>query len=300
MTDVVAMRGYPASGKSTFAKAWVAREPETRARLNRDDLRASMFAVTGVGTYLQERAVTIAQHTAAKQLLAAGISVVFDDTNLRLKYARETAILAKQAGARFTYIDMETPVDVCVRQDAARDRVVGEAVIRALAARFPRKSWQPIAAPEHTKADGPPVVPYVPDLSKPRAYIVDVDGTVALKGDRDIYDYTKVHLDTLIEPVADVVKRLDGVIIVMSGREDICIRETALWLGKHGIHPEKLLMRATGDKRRDSIVKTELFDQHVRDNYNVRGVFDDRLSVCRQWHALGLPLFRVGDPDADF
>lgn len=27
---------------------------------------------------------------------------------------------------------------------------------------------------------------------------------------------------------------------------------------------------------------------------------DDRLRVCRMWHSLGLPVFRVGDPDADF
>lgn len=47
-------------------------------------------------------------------------------------------------------------------------------------------------------------------------------------------------------------------------------------------------------------MKAELFDQHVRHRYHILGVFDDRLSVCRQWHAMGLPLFRVGDPDADF
>lgn len=300
MTGVVAMRGYPASGKSTWARDWVAADPENRARLNRDDLRASLFAVTGVGTYLQERAVTIAQHTAAKQLLAAGISVVFDDTNLRLKYAREVAVLAKHAGATFRYVDMETPVDECVRRDAVRDRVVGEDVIRSMAARFPRKSWQPIVAPDHVKRDEPPVVPYVADLSKPAAYIVDIDGTLAQKGDRDIYDYSRVHVDTLIEPVAEVIKQLDGRIIVMSGRDDACMDETSRWLLEQGLQYSKLLMRATGDKRKDSIVKAELFDAHVRDHYNVVGVFDDRLQVCRHWHALGLPLFRVGDPDADF
>lgn len=32
----------------------------------------------------------------------------------------------------------------------------------------------------------------------------------------------------------------------------------------------------------------------------VDGVFDDRARVCRMWYAKGIPLFRVGDPDAEF
>ena len=40
-------------------------------------------------------------------------------------------------------------------------------------------------------------------------------------------------------------------------------------------------MRSAGDKREDSIVKSELFDAHVRDKYNVQFVLDDRGS-CRE------------------
>ena len=68
----------------------------------------------------------------------------------------------------------------------------------------------------------------------------------------------------------------------------------------HDLMDIDLLMRPAGDYCKDSLVKAELFDKHVRHRYHVQGVIDDRLQVCRMWYSMGLPLFRVGDPDADF
>ena len=39
MITLLLTRGLPASGKTTFARAWVAESPTDRARINRDDLR---------------------------------------------------------------------------------------------------------------------------------------------------------------------------------------------------------------------------------------------------------------------
>ncbi|NIL77629.1 AAA family ATPase [Rhodococcus sp. B10] len=298
MTVVVATRGYPGSGKTTWARTWVAEDPERRARLNRDDLRASLFAVDGVGTYLQERAVTIAQHTAAKHLLENGVSVVFDDTNLRMKYAREIASLAKQVGADFVTQDVPTPLEECLRRDKHRavegGRFVGETAIRDMAARFPIKSWQPIEVRPDVAVKP---APYVPDLSSPRAYIVDVDGTLASMGDRGPYDYTRVSEDTLVVHVAEVIDRLDGKIIVMSGREDSCLADTAAWLHRFDVRFDELLMRQNGDGRKDAVVKAELFDKHVRHRYNVQAVFDDRTQVVQMWREIGLPCFQVAPGD---
>jgi hypothetical protein len=43
------------------------------------------------------------------------------------------------------------------------------------------------------------------DEKLPRAIIVDIDGTLAIKGDRDIFDYSKVHLDLPNKPIVDLV-----------------------------------------------------------------------------------------------
>ena len=39
MTALVITRGLPGSGKTTYARAWVAEDREHRARVNRDDIR---------------------------------------------------------------------------------------------------------------------------------------------------------------------------------------------------------------------------------------------------------------------
>jgi len=137
---------------------------------------------------------------------------------------------------------------------------------------------------------------------KPSAYIFDIDGTLAIRGDRSPYDYSKVNLDTPNEGVARICRHLAErySIIIVSGREDDCYKETLDWLSLHGLKPYALYMRKSGDKRKDSIVKAEIYISMIEPDYKILGVFDDRLQVCRMWHKLGVPLFRVGDPDADF
>lgn len=56
-------------------------------------------------------------------------------------------------------------------------------------------------------------------------------------------------------------------------------------------------MRPQGDMRRDSIVKRELYENHIKGKYNVVAIFDDRPQVIREcWQALGFGdrIFNVG------
>lgn len=52
-------------------------------------------------------------------------------------------------------------------------------------------------------------------------------------------------------------------------------------------------MRPEGDKRKDSIVKAELFDKHIKDNYAVDFVLDDRNQVVKMWRDMGLKCLQV-------
>lgn len=56
-------------------------------------------------------------------------------------------------------------------------------------------------------------------------------------------------------------------------------------------------MRPAGDHRRDAIVKRELFDLHIRHQYRVTHVLDDRTQVVQMWRALGLTCLQVADGD---
>ena len=141
----------------------------------------------------------------------------------------------------------------------------------------------------------------------PDCYIFDIDGTLAIKGDRSPYDWDRVGEDkpnasviVLYNFLWEALKKTDIRFFIMSGRDSVCNELTLTWLSEHLEGHNGIYMRPQGDNRKDTIVKKEMYDNHVKGKYNVLGIFDDRLSVCRMWHSLGLPLFRVGDPDADF
>lgn len=307
MTELVITRGLPASGKSTWAKAWVAADIDHRARVNRDDLR-QMLHNSAPHTWPQESAVTEAQHAAVRALLDRNRSVVVDDTNLRASTVRKLAEIGRSHGATVTVQDFPVEVDQLVEWDLVRSRArvfdfasgVGEDVIRGMARRY------------HVKPDGelPPVPDlvadaggdlYEPDLDAPRAIIVDVDGTVAVNnGHRGWYDYHKVLGDLPNEPVIQAVggfvymQRVK--VLYVSGRPDSCRKDTETWLDLYAPDGE-LFMRKHGDGRDDSVIKREIFDREIRNKYNVVAVFDDRNRVVRMWRALGLHVFQVADGD---
>lgn len=56
-------------------------------------------------------------------------------------------------------------------------------------------------------------------------------------------------------------------------------------------------MRPADDNRDDALVKYELFNKYVRDNYDVLGVFDDRNRVVDMWRRIGLTCYQVAEGD---
>lgn len=147
---------------------------------------------------------------------------------------------------------------------------------------------------------------YVPPVDKPSAFLVDLDGTLALMNGRSPYDESCVDQDLPNRPVICVVEALveRGMVpIFMSGRTEGCRKDTEFWLMSHvRLWPVRdvgilLHMRAADDQRPDHVVKLELFDRHVRDQWNVRVVLDDRNSVVKMWRSIGLTVLQVADGD---
>ncbi len=303
---LVITRGLPASGKTTWARGWVAAD-RRRARVNRDDLRANLFGLE-VLEYAQEEVVTAAQRAAVEALLRAGHDVVVDDTHLRVKHARAWADLAARVGARFEVRDFtDVPLEVCLERDAARiavgQRGVGADLLRDLHARYLAAGRLPaVSASDPGRARGADAggVPYVPDPSLPSAWLVDVDGTLALMQGRSPYDWHRVGEDAPNPPVVELVRSLraaGNAIVVVSGRDGVARAATQAWLHRHEIPHDALLMRAAGDNRRDSIVKREIFDDRIRQVWHVKGVLDDRDQVVRMWRDLGLTCVQVAPGD---
>ena len=133
--------------------------------------------------------------------------------------------------------------------------------------------------------------------------VVDIDGTVALHGDeRGHFEYGKVGGDKPNIPIIKLVQALRwdcgyGVIFV-SGREDSCRDITVEWLYNNFMQDDwfayELYMRKTGDWRKDSIIKREIYDAYLADK-EIAFVLEDRNQVVQMWRELGLTCLQVAD-----
>ena len=136
------------------------------------------------------------------------------------------------------------------------------------------------------------------DSNLPSTYIVDIDGTVALKGDRGIYDDSLLHLDTEIKEVGHVVKALSQTghkIVFVSGRSEVCKDTTTKWLKDNDLWMDdsEIFLRKEKDSRNDAIVKEEIVINDLLPNFNVVAVIDDRIGVSRNFHKLGMFVLNV-------
>jgi predicted kinase len=117
--ELLITRGLPGCGKSYFARAWVATDPQTRARINRDDARIMLHG--GYQSRPTEQQITLATHAAIHALLHSGTSVICDDTNLIDEHVQPLEVLAERAGAAVRIVDMrDTPLDLCLSRNATR------------------------------------------------------------------------------------------------------------------------------------------------------------------------------------
>ncbi len=296
---LIAIRGIPGCGKTTLAEHLVGEAPDRTVMVSRDDLRVLLHG-RRLGTAAQEKQVTQAEHVLIATMLRAGNDVVVHDMNLETEFVAALQETAFDCGALFGIVDMtDVPLATCLEQNRARlalgGRFVPPEVIEKLHAAHVAGRGHPLPRPEIV-----PVRPYMdPGPGQPWVTLVDIDGTVALRGDRSPYDETRVLGDEPNQPVLDaVVERREAgdLIVFMSGRSEKCRPDTEKWLSvNYGTDYELLLMRPAGDGRRDSVVKQELFDRHIRRHYRVRYVFDDRDQVVRMWRRLGLTVFQVAD-----
>ena len=129
------------------------------------------------------------------------------------------------------------------------------------------------------------------------AIIVDLDGTLALLTRRGPYEYLRSHLDEVNEAVKKVVvayRSLFGSVLLISGRDDVADTMTREWLERHGIPFDALFMRRCGDRRKDTVVKREIYEREIAGRYRVDFVLDDRDQVVAMWRdELGLVCFQV-------
>lgn len=136
MSDFIMLCGLPASGKSTIAQALKNCRSDAEC-LSSDLIRKELFGDESAQT--NNELVFQTLHKRVRKILDSGRSVIYDATNI--SYKRRMAFLQQMKSWKIpdlhtTCIFVATPYEECLRQNAARGRVVPEDVIRRMYINF--------------------------------------------------------------------------------------------------------------------------------------------------------------------
>jgi len=327
MRTIYLLKGLPGCGKSTFAAELIKKEPKRWIRINRDDMRGM---VVGPGNNpharddAREELVRNMKNEAIRSALKSGYDVILDDTHLVPMTVKKLHSLAMGIGdVKVIEKGFNVGPEECIARDAKRTGFahVGDKVIQSMARmcgldKGRKLSDKEAYYPPRWIAGGAGADPYKveQDNSLPRAILCDLDGTLALMNGRNPFDASTCDRDLPNVPVIECVKAMhaQGVkIIFMSGRDAKHREPTIRFIEQHcrvpnpmftkdpqetepeHVIPYDLNMRPQGDMRKDSIIKAELFDAHIKGKYSVLFVLDDRNQVVDGWREMGLTCFQV-------
>lgn len=288
--------GFSGCGKSTWASEFMEDNKDNKyIDLERDTIRFNMFC-DGARDWSKytfskknEALVTEEHNKLLDYATTYGYNLVLSDTFLNEKYRNEMIERLENEG----YVveikdDWEIPTfEQLVKRNENREGGIGVSILRQQYLRFLEyKGLRDV---------------YIPDTELPDCVVVDVDGSVATsEGIRGHFEWDKVIHDDPILQVVDIVSGLylkGYEIVFLSGRDSVCFDQTLAWLYSQFEDMKfELFMRPEGDFRKDYVVKKELFDNHVRNRYNVQMVIDDRNQVIDLWDELGLKVINVGTP----
>jgi hypothetical protein len=142
--------------------------------------------------------------------------------------------------------------------------------------------------------------------------VVDLDGTLAHMNDRGPFEWHRVDEDTVDEVLSFMLSmwlsQNCNRVVFLSGRDEVCRDITKKWIVKNvnnvrfteGAPNAELFMRPRGSFEKDTLLKSKLFEFNVAPYYNVLAVFDDRPSVVRMWHDIGVEVWSTGDQLVEF
>lgn len=121
---LIILQGLPASGKTTYAKKWVAEKPKERIRVCRDDIRRML------GPYWipsRESLVTEIENFTIEKGLKSNRSVIVDATNFKIK--RFVDLIQNYKDVELELKFLNTSLEECLKRDRVRQYSVGDDII---------------------------------------------------------------------------------------------------------------------------------------------------------------------------
>lgn len=290
---IILTRGIQGSGKSTWAKAWVAEDPEHRIRINNDDLR-NMFGVYWVPS--REDVVSHAKQTIVTYAMGKQYDIVVDNMNLNPKEVQYWTNVVNyyngytKTGERYEieFKDFFIPLEECIRRDSSRTNPIGEKVIRDTWKRY--KHFIQTSEVERYVNNLRPW-----HLGRQTCVVIDMDSTVCFNTSKRPWfgdGSTEAMIDDVPNHgVVELIKAQEYPVVVCTGRNKDQYKVTIEWLANQGITPVDCYMRENGDYRKGVEVKAELMNQ-ILNKYNVLVVFEDCEPIVQKYREMGLTVLQ--------
>lgn len=283
--EVIFLKGLPASGKTRYASKLIGANSKYK-RIGKDFLRIMIDG--GEWSKSNEKNIIKSRDKLSELFLENGFNIIIDDTNFHEPHEVKLRELAKKYDARFVIKDFtDVPLETCLKRDSKRDNPVGRKNIMRMYNKYLKKQNEK------------PLNPVIFGDNLPYCVIFDLDGTIAHIHDRSPYDGKSCGSDlvnksinnliNIIQSYNDIGSHQNNVrVIILSGRNGDSKPETIKWLKDNNISYDELHMRTPGDSRKDSVIKKEIFDEHIKDKYNVLFIVDDRDQMVKKWRSMGL------------
>jgi len=287
--------GLPGSGKSTLAKK-MCQENGHLVRVNKDLLREML--ICNVWAPKKEKVIQQTAKDLVRMLLTHGHDVIVDETSLNPIHEQAYQQIAKETGAKYEMIKMDTSIEECIRRDKSRgqrgERFVGRDVILNMAHQW--NIWRSTRTSVVFDMDGT-----LADCNHRRHFVRNLTNDPNWKKDWPGF-FGHISEDTPRQEVLSEYKKavLEGHdIIIVSARPDTYRKQTESWLEANDIHPDRLIMRQATDSQSDTIVKQEIIDKYL-DKAKIIRWYDDRKCVIDQVRSNGINVINVGGEDNDF
>lgn len=299
--------GVPGVGKSTYAKQLLGErlfDAVPSIIINKDSLRNMFFANSTLG---DEKLIDEMQMTLLKSI--QGKNVILDNTHCRIStVTRLIEMFHKKYTIDLVVLGSELAISEIIDRNNSRpiDKRVSSDSLNSMYQAFRhllkhKDELDTLVEVRNKNTETTPTKKsynsYYRNTNLPRAVIVDIDGTVAhMDGKRGPFDWGKVGLDSVDYNIAELLVAIDQYyeIIYVSGRDEVCREQTFSWLQTYvGLEVKHLHMRPAGSFEKDSVVKQRIYDTHIKDNYDVRFVLDDRNQVVEFWRSIGLKCLQV-------
>ena len=309
MSHITLTIGPPGVGKNTWATEIVRKSSVKTIVVNRDDYRA-MSVGGNIANYkfnsTLEDMISKAQFQSAEAALSKGWNVIVADTNLNPKTIAAWETFAKLHKAKIIKQDFFAEF-LSVNQAILADRGI-KGVIESFRKKchtqnLIRATSVPVEVIDHFINDYIVPVYYKPKQytgtpGKPKALLVDLDGTTFHMNDRGPFDWDRVGEDTPDHTVIETCKIYAAAgwkIIAASGRDGSCYVQSRSAMDAAGMPYDEFFIRKKGDQRPDYLVKEELFWRDVAPNYDITFALDDRDQVVQQYREMGIKVYQVAE-----